>query len=169
VIGGRGEPAGRPTGCRPVYACTGTYNRRPAAAEHEPAGPKARKATIRGGVLFGDFLLRQIKRKLLARKRETSLSCRRHDAPARVPAIDVRSRCDSLARFPHPALCATFSRRRAKGKPGRARARRAPTRSGTRSRASRRDAAPTTAIRIATDRRCHGGRPTGPVPLDRDQ
>jgi hypothetical protein len=38
---------------RPVYACTVTYNRRPAAAEHEPAAPKARKATIRGGVLFG--------------------------------------------------------------------------------------------------------------------
>ncbi len=40
----------------------------------------------------GDFLLRHIKRKLLARERESSLSCRRHDAPDRVPASDLRDK-----------------------------------------------------------------------------
>ena len=55
---------------RPVYACTGTYNRRPAAAEHEPVGPKARKATIRGGLLLG-YLFLATQEKVTRAKRES--------------------------------------------------------------------------------------------------
>src|SRR5690349_3372788 len=63
--------------------------RRPADTEHVPGGQEARKATLRGGALFGDFLWRRGQRKLLARKRETLLSSHPRRRMRSVLAHDV--------------------------------------------------------------------------------
>ena len=83
---------------RPVYERTGMCVRRPAAAEHEHAGQDARSAPIRGGLLFGYFLL-ATQEKVTRAQRENVLSSRSDDALAeRQPLIySNKARCNSFA------------------------------------------------------------------------
>jgi hypothetical protein len=55
---------------RPVGERTGMCVRRPAGTEHGPGGQEARKATLRGGLLFGYFLL-ATQEKVTRAKRES--------------------------------------------------------------------------------------------------
>ncbi len=88
---------------RPVYERTWMCVRRPAAAEHVHAGQDARSETIRGGLLFGYFLL-ATQEKVTRAKRENVLSAHRDDAPAGCSLLisSNGAKCKSIAAHAAP-------------------------------------------------------------------
>jgi len=111
VIGGRDQPAGRPHGCglsAIAQGCAPADQRAP-SAHLEGRMPGRRRCGVAFSLVTFSCAIQEKVTRAKARKLLVVAQRRR----ARwAPAVDVRPRRDSVARFPHPALRASFSRKR---------------------------------------------------------